>query len=228
VAKLRLLIDALSGLAKMASEGLVHGDICPSNLLIFGGRDQLQWRLKLADFGESCAYRSLEDAPRCYAASGGSAYYLAPEAVFKDPIWRPKRDVWSLGVVLYAMLFGRIPRDLEEIFNLYFQGHILTDRELYNALRDQFEIRQDRNFLRLMEEDPKLAGLLAGMLAPEQYRRYSAADALEIARFLERDTRRHERKRRRRFWSFGRERTDDASGFALPPAARRERGTFRT
>jgi len=102
----RLFFDLASGVHYMHSINHVHRDIKCENCLI--GYDGL---LKLGDFGFA---RSLADdeLSRTYC---GSTVYAAPEILTAKHPYDPRyADVWSCGIVLYAMLTAKMPfgRDL--------------------------------------------------------------------------------------------------------------------
>lgn len=77
----------------------MHRDIKPENILIHNGV------LKIADFG-FC--KPLQHQDGMAETMLGSPIYMAPE-VLKGETYTMKADVWSLGVVLYRMVFGFCP-----------------------------------------------------------------------------------------------------------------------
>lgn len=93
-------MDILSGLSACHKRGIIHRDIKCENLLIDGN-----YRLKLADFGFARSQRTCE-LSRTYC---GSLAYTAPEVIMEKPYSGKAADIWSSGVVLYAMLSGRLP-----------------------------------------------------------------------------------------------------------------------
>lgn len=90
----------LSGVSYAHAHNICHRDLKLANLLICNGN-----QLKIADFGLSAFFRPGSD----FKSNCGSISYLAPE-VFRDSSTSgPPLDVWSLGVILFAMLCGRLP-----------------------------------------------------------------------------------------------------------------------
>ena len=88
------------GLAAMHRCGVVHRDLKPSNILISEGV-----ALKIADLGLA---RSPGDRFREDTISG-TPQYIAPESIGPANGSDPRSDLYSLGVILYRMLLGRLP-----------------------------------------------------------------------------------------------------------------------
>ena len=86
----------------------MHRDIKPDNILMHNGS------VKMADFG-FC--KPLENANDLVQTMLGSPIYMAPE-VIKGEIYTMKADIWSVGVVLYQMVFGKCPFESKSIAKL--------------------------------------------------------------------------------------------------------------
>ena len=80
--------------------GIVHRDIKPHNIVV--GRDG---RLKVTDFGIA---RSGASQMTEAGSIVGTAQYLSPEQARGAPV-DPRSDLYSLGIVLYEMLTGKVP-----------------------------------------------------------------------------------------------------------------------
>ena len=103
----RLVSEVGSALAIAHSQGLVHRDVKPGNILL----DQ-EGRAFLCDFGVACKAKVTEDADTLtLAGSGlpvGTPLYMAPEQLLGDELDH-RADIYALGVVLYQALTGRTP-----------------------------------------------------------------------------------------------------------------------
>jgi serine/threonine-protein kinase 11 len=101
--------QVVNGLQYLHSQGIVHQDIKPSNILLC--RDGIA---KLSDFGIGHSFHSAD-------AMVGTPAYQAPEFFDDDPdaILDPvKEDIWSLGVSLYQATFGQLPYFGESMFQI--------------------------------------------------------------------------------------------------------------
>jgi serine/threonine-protein kinase len=101
------------GLEEAHVRGLVHRDLKPGNIF-FALDDRGDVIPKILDFGVSKATGTSANAELVLTDTGavlGSPAYMSPEQARGDTDVDSRSDVWSLGVILYESLTGKIPFD---------------------------------------------------------------------------------------------------------------------
>ncbi len=102
------LRQIITGLAYIHNQGIIHRDIKLGNILI--GDNNI---IKICDFGMA-KYMSDDWDTIC-----GTPNYIPPEVLTKKHPHSPRSDVWSLGVMLYAMVVGRPPFETSDVNTTY-------------------------------------------------------------------------------------------------------------
>jgi beta-lactam-binding protein with PASTA domain/predicted Ser/Thr protein kinase len=160
-AALRIAAEVADALAYAHSRHVVHRDIKPHNILLTG-----DGHVKVADFGIA---RTL-DAP-FFTRTGsvlGSTQYISPEQARGDQAG-PAADQYSLGVVLYEALAGRLP----------FEGEASVAIALKHLNEPPFDLQWIRPDL-----STATAALVRRLLAKSPQDRYPTA--AELAKDLRR------------------------------------------
>ncbi|KAI9887448.1 MAG: hypothetical protein M1823_000706 [Watsoniomyces obsoletus] len=106
----RLFRQMMAGLTYCHSFNICHRDLKLENILL-----DAEMNVKIADFG----FAAFQPKDRMLQTPCGTPHYAAPELIRGRRYDGAKADIWSCGVILYAMLAGCLPWDDERIDVLY-------------------------------------------------------------------------------------------------------------
>jgi serine/threonine protein kinase len=166
------IIQACHGLGEAHARGIIHRDVKPSNLFsarIAGGQSQL----KVIDFGIARATFNVEEATRSNetrtGAFLGSPPFMSPEQIHAAKHVDARTDVWSLGVVLYYLVSGKMPfeaRSLLELMTLIAYEEPPSLRSLNPEIPEGFEAIVHRCMQKQPDDRyPSVVELAADLLA---------------------------------------------------------------
>lgn len=145
--------DITAGLAYLHAANYIHRDLKPSNCLLHEERGKMT--CLISDFGEV----QPENMVRKSTGSTGTISYCAPEVLRQDSTGRfgnftTKSDIFSLGMILYFMCFGRLP---------YHAANTIHE-ELEDVDELRAEITDWKGFEDERRERPELPGKLYTLL----------------------------------------------------------------
>ena len=109
----KVIQDIIKGVDYLHSEGILHRDLKPGNILITRNR-MGQPVAKITDFGISRDLLSDQTLEQSLTAGVGTPHYMAPEQFFKKKYGlnqeiSKRTDYWAVGVVVFRLLTGRLP-----------------------------------------------------------------------------------------------------------------------
>ncbi len=164
---LAIVQDILAALAYAHSQGIVHRDVKPQNVLLTS-----EGRAKLADFGIAQA------AGAATITRGGdvlgTVHYLAPERLGGQSA-TPAADIYGVGVVLYQMLVGRLP--FEGDVAAVVAQHSHREPTSPRVLRPDLPPWLSQVVLRALAKDPANRYQSAGEMLDDVRRRGAAVHA---------------------------------------------------
>ena len=122
----------ISGIEYLSKVRVVHRDLKPENLLL-----DHKHTLKIVDFGLSNVYPNNNDGLLTTAC--GSPCYAAPEMILGKQYSGVSVDIWSSGIVLYAMLCGYLPfeeKNNDVLYKKITKGEFVTPFSLSDSAKN--------------------------------------------------------------------------------------------
>lgn len=168
---LRVMHSAADSVARMNAQGYVHGDLKPENLLWLD-RGTASSHVALFDF--DCSFQYI-NGDYSNIPTRGTDQYTAPELRNKrmrSPfemagIYLPTLDVYSLGIILFHLLFHRFPTAEEE--------NSATEQTIYQVLSQKLEHDPTWRAKLLSEQQKQLAKIIWRSIRSERNPRKSNA-----------------------------------------------------
>ncbi|XP_067142086.1 serine/threonine-protein kinase BRSK2-like isoform X4 [Centruroides vittatus] len=138
----RFFRQIISALDFCHSHSICHRDLKPENLLLDDKNN-----IRVADFGMA----SLQVEGSMLETSCGSPHYACPEVIRGEKYDGRRADVWSCGVILYALLVGALPFDddnlrqlLEKVKRGVFHIPHFVSPDCQNLLRGMIEVDPEK------------------------------------------------------------------------------------
>ena len=153
----RVIYQTALGLSTAHDKGVIHRDIKPGNLMV-----NSRGAIKIADFGIALVTQDFSKKLTSTGEFVGTPGYLSPEVCLGKPVDQ-RSDIFSLGIVLFEMLTGRMPFTDESPLGLML--------EVVRA--DIPDVRQLN-----ADVDPELSRILAKMIAKDPADRYQSCQDL--------------------------------------------------
>ncbi|KAL0249477.1 hypothetical protein GEMRC1_004709 [Eukaryota sp. GEM-RC1] len=136
----------LNGVAYLHSRNIIHRDLKLHNFFFSSSFD-----VKIGDFGLSAELMSIEDHRKTMC---GTPNYMAPEIVSRSVDGHSFHvDIWSLGVILFTMLFGRPPFETRDLKLTYKR---ITSVDYTYPENPKVSAEAKTLISRLLQADPQL------------------------------------------------------------------------
>lgn len=141
----RFFQQLISGIEYLSKVKVVHRDLKPENLLL-----DFKNSIKIVDFGLSNTWKEGERLKTAW----GSPWYAAPEMIAGKLYHGTDVDLWSSGIVLYAMVWGYLPFEDPDTASLY--KKILSANDNIDKIIPKFLSPQWKNLLKkILNTNPR-------------------------------------------------------------------------
>jgi serine/threonine protein kinase/cytoskeletal protein RodZ len=142
---MQIVRDVANALDYAHEQGVIHRDIKPSNIML----EKKTGRAILMDFGLALSVHEGTTGD-----TFGSAHYIAPEQAISSAKAVPQSDLYSLGIVIYEMLAGKVPFDDPSVMSVALKhlNELPPPPTMYNP---DLPTAVESVIMRVLDKDPK-------------------------------------------------------------------------
>jgi len=142
-------VQMLEALDYAHQKGIVHRDLKPDNIMI----DLEKKQVKLTDFGIS---KKIDKTLNITQDFVGTPWYMSPEQIKNQKVDN-RSDIYSLGVIVYQMLTGKLPFETSENIYAVFKAHMFDNPVSSNIIIDNSYIPPniEKIIRKMLEKEPK-------------------------------------------------------------------------
>jgi [calcium/calmodulin-dependent protein kinase] kinase len=135
--------DMVCGLEYLHYHNIIHRDLKPQNIMLTD-----KWQAKIADFGQASFFQGADKQNK----SIGTFQFFPPECCSSgNPEFSGKAaDVWALGLILYALIYKRLPYTAESISEIF--ENIQTFQLEFG---DEVDLELESLLRRLLDKNPE-------------------------------------------------------------------------
>ena len=142
---LSIAIQVARGIQAAHAKGIIHRDIKPQNIII-----STEGKVKVTDFG--IARAASTNTNTINSDVMGSVHYISPEQA-RNGYVSERSDIYSLGIVMYEMVTGRVPFDGDSTVAVAIQ-HLQDEMVAPSAYAEDLPISLEKIILKCTQKSP--------------------------------------------------------------------------
>ena len=168
---IRIFRQLIAALAYCHQFNICHRDLKPENILMDRNNN-----IKIVDFGMA----ALQPINKWLETPCGSPHYASPEVIRGQPYRGDKADIWSCGVILFAMLTGSLPFDCAGSED--WRDVVYVVLECDYQIPDFVSPEAQDLICRILQPDPQHRISIGQMWSHPLIKKYEALDSLDAMR----------------------------------------------
>lgn len=144
--------QAASALAAMSSAEMLHGDLSPERIILTDDGDVVPKSVKVVEFGSANVITADRDV---VAARAADFHYISPEQCSGSDSIDQRSDIYSLGVIMFEMLTGKVPFAGEKPTDVMLR-HIEEPPPPLSAFRKDLPSELEAVVMKALAKNPEL------------------------------------------------------------------------
>ena len=145
---IHFVLQILRALQHAHDKGIIHRDVKPQNIMLLE-----DGTIKVTDFGIARFSKNTTRSMTMTNKAIGSVHYISPEQARGEPT-DAKSDLYSLGVMMYEMLTGKLPFDADNAVSVAIM-QLQSDPEPPRKINPKIPVGLEEIIIRTMQKEPK-------------------------------------------------------------------------